>query len=432
MAFLARRTWSKNSMAGQLDRLRDAVIKLESTMRSPTYESVEERVDQRMISSLLLYIDLRRAIVHMLYALLVRQASLSLGLCEQLLGNMDLVTEAEHAEAELDPIFILADARGDIGLLSALLRAYIHIELYRLPESTIVLNEAAKYDLHPSQSNLHGWFNTLREALVAKYTLYFCRHLTHALYDSSFRAIRARRRRDYLALVHKLIKKTDCLNFSLIYVTHATPHAIVTTGFSLSPLTTPPTGMAAYPIVFSYPQMMPLKYRTNAIITLMERFPRLTAYRGQGVMGSASQVNTGILPGTNVSSTGGSGVVSALGNAPSAMDWRRSNSVTAGINSPRSRTQATAPHTTGTGKDKATLEQQMGTKALGGVAGKDSFAPVEFFRDDTNVCSSYYFCMAGDNVVMMLISGTGRSSEDTAVTEQLRSFSGMLHYKDIV
>eukprot|EP01134_Creolimax_fragrantissima_P002498 CFRG2498T1 len=423
MTFLSRKNWSRNSMAIQLDRIRELLLKIESSSHSAasgpidvTQKDVDNAVQHSAVTSLFAYVELRKSIMHMFHRLYAKNATLNVALCDSLLESAHLVHESMYLEVENDGL-ILATAQIDLKLLLELLRVYVNIEQYRFPEATIALHNAYNCRMTHSSpfsdhSNLHEWLEMLQDAFVAKYTVYFCRHLSNPLSDTAFRAIRARRKRDYLAIIHKLVRKTDCVNFSLIFVTSAALHTAGTRGFSLSPFSEPLTGMSAFPIIFSYPKPMPVKYKTNAIITLMERLPRL--------LGPSDGFSTSVGVGSSNNGIGGLAWV----QQQLTPDWRKQNLSQVSIQQNQIAHRALASQSQ-THKLTSDIQPTF-------VANKVSPAPVEFFRDDTNVQSSYYFVSVGENVVLVLISDTGRSSEDSSVSEQLRRFHKVMQYKDVM
>lgn len=124
---------------------------------------------------------------------------------------------------------------------------------------------------------LYQWLGKLQDALVSKFTLYFFTILGKQTTSADMKSLTARASIDYIGRVAAFIRRSDAYNVSMLLDTN-NMDLYQGHGYHLpQDIKETPSGLGAFPAIFSFPGDRPVEHWANIVSILLDRGQELNS-----------------------------------------------------------------------------------------------------------------------------------------------------------
>ncbi|XP_078382047.1 KICSTOR subunit 2-like [Oculina patagonica] len=124
---------------------------------------------------------------------------------------------------------------------------------------------------------LYQWLGKLQDALVSKFTLYFYRILGGQTTPVDMKSLTARASIDYVGRITAFIRRSDAFNVCMLLDTHQL-EPYQGHGYHLPhDIKEKPSGLGAFPAVFSFPGDRPVDHWPNIVSILLDKVNELNS-----------------------------------------------------------------------------------------------------------------------------------------------------------
>lgn len=307
LPFIAKKFLRKDSVRDSFKSLTTELKRIEETVHTTAAfgSPVEGSLMAELCRHLCQFVQARQELINFYEAMATMSSSSNVN-CADLSNMIDEICR-RHNKGFHHPILdsIKSSFSYEVDILSNLLKAQCDMAEWKFLPSLLHLHEShvklsswchvfpsaelgasltLKKSLFGSTSKKHveapflyQWLGKLQDAVVSKFTLYFYRILGRQTTPADMKSLTARASVDYVGRIAAFIRRSDAFNVCMVLDTRQLdPYQ--GHGYHLpQDIKEPPSGLGAFPAIFSFPGERPVDHWPNIVSILLDKVQELNS-----------------------------------------------------------------------------------------------------------------------------------------------------------